>query len=72
METYIIENLTFSYPGKKQTALNNIDFHVPQGQFITVCGKSGCGKSTLLRQLKTGFDAAWPAIRQLFCFVANS
>lgn len=52
METYSIKNLTFSYPGKSQAALNNISIDIIQGQFITVCGKSGCGKSTLLRQLK--------------------
>ncbi len=52
METYSIKNLTFFYPGKKQAALDNINLDVPQGQFITVCGKSGCGKSTLLRHLK--------------------
>jgi len=30
------------------TALNNIDFTVNEGEFISVMGPSGCGKSTLL------------------------
>jgi len=30
------------------TALNNIDLHVPQGEFLSIMGPSGCGKSTLL------------------------
>ena len=30
------------------TALNNVDFTVNQGEFISVMGPSGCGKSTLL------------------------
>ncbi len=30
------------------TALNNIDLHVPKGEFLSIMGPSGCGKSTLL------------------------
>ena len=33
------------------TALDAVDLHVPEGQFITVMGPSGCGKSTLLNLL---------------------
>ncbi|MDF1514307.1 MAG: ABC transporter ATP-binding protein [Anaerolineae bacterium] len=32
-------------------ALNNVDFHVPDGQTTVVVGPSGCGKSTLLRTI---------------------
>lgn len=34
-----------------RTILNNIDLHIPSGQFVAVVGRSGCGKSTLLRLL---------------------
>ncbi len=34
-----------------RTILNNIDLHIPAGQFVAVVGRSGCGKSTLLRLL---------------------
>lgn len=30
------------------TALNSINLHVPQGEFLSIMGPSGCGKSTLL------------------------
>jgi NitT/TauT family transport system ATP-binding protein len=30
-------------------ALQDLDFEIPQGQFVSVVGPSGCGKSTLLR-----------------------
>ena len=33
------------------TALNDLSFSVPAGQFLTITGKSGSGKSTLLYQL---------------------
>jgi putative ABC transport system ATP-binding protein len=30
------------------TALDSIDFHVDEGEFVAIMGPSGCGKSTLL------------------------
>ena len=33
------------------TALNNLDFSVVEGEFVSITGKSGSGKSTLLYQL---------------------
>ncbi|MDF1485001.1 ABC transporter ATP-binding protein [Ramlibacter sp. H39-3-26] len=38
--------------------LQNINLHVPGGQFVSIVGASGCGKSTLLR-LILGLDAAY-------------
>lgn len=34
-----------------KTILNELDLHVPTGQFVAVVGRSGGGKSTLLRLL---------------------
>jgi ABC-type sugar transport system ATPase subunit len=36
---------------EKVYALDNLDFHVPDGQTTVVVGPSGCGKSTLLRAI---------------------
>jgi len=33
--------------------LNNINFNVSEGEFVSIMGKSGCGKSTLLYILST-------------------
>ena len=35
--------------------IDNLDLHVPTGQFLAVVGRSGCGKSTMLRLL-TGLE----------------
>jgi putative ABC transport system ATP-binding protein len=32
----------------KTIALNNIDLHISQGEFVSIMGPSGCGKTTLL------------------------
>jgi NitT/TauT family transport system ATP-binding protein len=40
-----------SKDGQDIVALNDINFHVEHGEFVTVVGPSGCGKSTLLRIL---------------------
>ena len=52
MDVFAVEGLSFTYPEQEQTALRDLSFSVPAGQFLTLCGPSGCGKTTLLRQLK--------------------
>ncbi|MEG0897077.1 MAG: energy-coupling factor transporter ATPase [Ruthenibacterium sp.] len=53
MEHFTIKNLDFSYPGAEKKTLENINFTVKRGQYITICGKSGSGKTTLMRHLKS-------------------
>ncbi len=52
MEPYQIQNLTFTYPGQSQPALNQVNLTVERGEFLTLFGPSGGGKTTLLRLLK--------------------
>ena len=42
----VLKQLSFSYDAHKR-ALDQIDLTIPQGSFVSFCGKSGCGKSTL-------------------------
>ncbi|MBT9613058.1 MAG: ABC transporter ATP-binding protein [Burkholderiales bacterium] len=51
MEKYVqIENVNMVFDTKKGpfVALQDVNLHVTQGEFITLIGHSGCGKSTLL------------------------
>lgn len=52
MAAFTIENLSFTYPGKSQPALLEVNLKVHTGEFVVLCGRSGSGKSTLLRNLK--------------------
>ena len=56
MESFKVENLSFTYPDKNKKTLEDISFAVNQGEFVLVCGKSGCGKTTLLRLLKSSLS----------------
>jgi len=56
MESFKVENLSFTYPDRTKKALENINFTVNQGEFVLIFGKSGCGKTTLLRLLKTSIS----------------
>lgn len=42
---------TFAANDRRLTALQDLQFSVPSGQFVALIGPSGCGKSTLLRAL---------------------
>jgi NitT/TauT family transport system ATP-binding protein len=44
-------SMTYGDAANAVTALDDIDFEVADGEFISIVGPSGCGKSTLLRIL---------------------
>lgn len=49
------ENVTYKgfdrFSKSEKTVLNNINFEINKGEFISVIGKNGCGKSTLSKLL---------------------
>lgn len=46
-----IKDLTFTYQGRDEPTLKELNLHVRAGEFILVAGPTGCGKTTLLRTL---------------------
>ncbi len=42
-----VNNISFSYPGTNQPAIQNVSFYAPQGSMTAIVGSSGSGKSTL-------------------------
>ncbi len=45
------EKVKFTYNGEEKPAVNNVDFKVKRGEFVSVIGHNGSGKSTLARLL---------------------
>ena len=43
------KNVTYTFDGATQPALNNLSFKIPAGQKVAIVGKMGSGKSTLSR-----------------------
>ena len=52
MEILNVENLKFKYPKTEKYVVDNVSFHVNEGELIVLCGPTGSGKSTLLKLLK--------------------
>jgi energy-coupling factor transporter ATP-binding protein EcfA2 len=45
----VIENLSFRYRSRTETAIRNISLSIQPGQVVMIAGASGCGKTTLAR-----------------------
>ncbi|WP_299260751.1 peptidase domain-containing ABC transporter [uncultured Aquimarina sp.] len=46
-----VENLSFSYPGRKENILKNINLTIPPNKTTAIVGVSGSGKTTLIKLL---------------------
>jgi len=44
------------------TALKDVDFHIDQGQFVSIIGHSGCGKSTVLNIIAGLYQATYGGV----------
>src|SRR6195952_3692071 len=51
MASVTFDKATRIYPGSTKPAVDAIDIHVEDGEFLVLVGPSGCGKSTTLRML---------------------
>jgi len=51
------KNVSFSYPGSEQPAINNITFSANPGEITAIIGGTGSGKSTLVNLIPRFYDA---------------
>jgi multiple sugar transport system ATP-binding protein len=51
MATVTYDKATRLYPGGDKPAVDALDLHIEDGEFLVLVGPSGCGKSTSLRML---------------------
>ena len=49
-------NVSFSYPGAKEKALDHVSFEVPAGKTVALVGASGSGKSTAASLIPRFYD----------------
>jgi energy-coupling factor transport system ATP-binding protein len=46
-----ISKLSYTYPGRDEPSLVDVELSIGTGEFVLVSGPTGCGKSTLLRTM---------------------
>jgi multiple sugar transport system ATP-binding protein len=51
MATVTFDKATRVYPGSEKPAVDQLELHIEDGEFLVLVGPSGCGKSTSLRML---------------------
>ncbi|MCB7136901.1 ABC transporter ATP-binding protein [Cellulosimicrobium marinum] len=51
MATVTYDHATRLYPGTERPAVDQLNLHIEDGEFLVLVGPSGCGKSTSLRML---------------------
>ncbi len=57
------DEVTFSYPGGTEPAVENLSLHIRGGELIALVGENGAGKSTLIKLLLRFYDPSHGAIR---------
>jgi len=58
----LFDNVSFSYPGGANVAVDHVTLRVPKGQSVAVVGRNGSGKTTLLALLPRFYDPTGGAV----------
>jgi ATP-binding cassette subfamily B protein len=57
------DNVTFSYPGGTEPAVEGLNLRIRGGELVALVGENGAGKSTLVKLLLRFYDADQGAVR---------
>ena len=57
------DDVTFTYPGGTEPAVQNLNLHIRSGELIALVGENGAGKSTLVKLLLRFYDPTHGAVR---------
>jgi ATP-binding cassette subfamily B protein len=57
------DNITFSYPGGTEPALDGLSLRIREGELIALVGENGAGKSTLVKLLLRFYDPDQGSVR---------
>ncbi|MBF2078503.1 MAG: ABC transporter ATP-binding protein [Synechococcales cyanobacterium T60_A2020_003] len=56
MSEISFKEVTLTFPGAVQAAVNHCSFEVNPGEFVVILGASGCGKTTLLKMVNRLYE----------------
>ena len=59
----VFDDVTFSYPGGTEPALEGLKLHIRSGELIALVGENGAGKSTLIKLLLRFYDVNKGSVR---------
>jgi ATP-binding cassette, subfamily B, bacterial len=57
------DNVTFTYPGGRSPAVDELSLHIRNGELIALVGENGAGKSTLVKLLLRFYDVSKGTVR---------
>lgn len=58
----LLQNVSFTYAGADQPALDGVTLHVSPGETVALVGETGAGKSTLVKLIARFYDATAGAV----------
>src|SRR4051812_16365028 len=57
------DRVTFTYPGGREPAVEDLTLHIRRGELVALVGENGAGKSTLVKLLLRFYDADQGEVR---------